>query len=154
MRPVKVCTYILPNLERIVIGKSDKRDRGRSTKGIPKLDLIQLIQYTCLLKNSSYNCFSNGTPANLLLPSMLVHLLLVQLQKYPTLVPSHVESHVWVVRYLTCDFMADRIIYVLEWSYLCRSWGNCYLVVGREWQLFNWLCERLMGKKMAVFLLN
>ncbi len=114
MRPVEVGTDILSYLQGIVIGEGDQSDRSRAAKWIPKLYLTLPVEYAGLLEYCSHYCLSNWAPANLLLPAVLVHLLPVQLQQNPPLVPPHIQGQIRVVSYLAGELVVDCIIYVFE----------------------------------------
>lgn len=154
MRPIKVGINILSDFEGIIIGKGNKRNGSWSTKRIPQFDISHSIQYSCLLKDSSYNGLPYRTPSHLFLPPVLIHFLLIQLQKYPSLIPPNIQRQIWMIRNLSSKLMINSIIYAFKWCYLWGFWWGCYWAGLWEWELCD--CHRLglMGEQIVILLLD
>lgn len=114
MGPMEVGIYVLSNFKGVIVGKCNKRDSSRSAKRVPKFDINEFIQDSCLLEDSSDDSLSDWAPSNLFLPSVFVHFLLIQFQKYPSLIPSNVEGQIGMISNLAFKFMTNRIIHVFK----------------------------------------
>lgn len=98
MRPYKVLISVASDPKRVILGSCDYWNRGGSTKRIPDLDISLLFQYLSVAENGSNDGFSYWRPTYLFLPTMFVHLLLVEFQKESALILADVEGQIGVIR--------------------------------------------------------
>ena len=98
MRPHEVGEAVLSYSEAAEHGARHERDSARPTEGVPESDLVLGGEDASAVDEGGHKGLPDGSPPDVLLPAVLVHGLLVQLQQQPGVIAANVQDKVGLVR--------------------------------------------------------